>query len=418
MIDDASKYYSLSGDIPVGGPSTWHITDWDQRRVVSVTMDGEQDDDNAAIQHFRRYSSQLPLNVYRIHLSDAGEIISMYTDVENDRTCCVHYPLLSEISVPEGVLTVRRDELEELDRLGPDADLVSYPPCSGTSATRVVFKYYFLWQYAHMSWKEMNLWMRLPRHPNIVPFDKIVLDELEGRVVGFTNSYIPGGSLEENKSRVFKLEWLKQLIDVVDLLNLRYGIVHQDIAPRNLLVDGSTDSIKLFDFNYAARINRSPLPQGESYVEHRNDVKGVIFTTYELITQNYNLRRVPHEKQNLKDLTIEWIKHPEVKLDHSVASYQLMLQEWQERRAGNLHGAHAGAAPEAIDWPSRPKPPLKTISLGTRNGQPSYVTVENWDERRQDIRDRGDKVLNWERPPQRLLDSGTRVLSSGRVLEC
>lgn len=82
-----------------------------------------------------------------------------------------------------------------------------------------------------MAWKEMNLWMRLPRHPNIVPFDKIVLDELEGRVVGFTSSYVPGGNLEENKSRVFKLKWLKQLIEVVDLLNLRHGIVHQDIAP-------------------------------------------------------------------------------------------------------------------------------------------------------------------------------------------
>ncbi|KAI0911864.1 kinase-like domain-containing protein [Ustulina deusta] len=417
MIDDDSKYFSLSGDIPIGGPSTWHVIDWDQRRVVSVTMDGEQDDEGIAIEHFSRHSSQLSPNVYRIYISNTGEVISTYTDPENDQTCCVHYPLLSEISVPQGIPTVRRDELEELERLGPDADLVSYPPCSGASATKVVFKYHFLWQYSHMAWKEMNLWMRLPRHPNIVPFDKIVLDELEGRVVGFTSSYVPGGNLEENKSRVFKLKWLKQLIEVVNLLNLRYGIVHQDIAPRNLLVDDSTDSIKLFDFNFAARISRFPLPEGESYVEDRNDVKGVIFTTYELITQDHSLRSVPHEEQNLEDLTIEWVKHPGVKLDHPVASYQLVLQEWQELRAGNLHDVYTGDAPEAIDWPSRPQPPQKTISLKDANGQPFYLTVDDWHERRQDVRARGGKVLNWERPPQRILHNGTRVLSSGEVLK-
>lgn len=102
------------------------------------------------------------------------------------------------------------------------------------------------------------------------------------------------------------------------------------------------DSIKLFDFNFAARIRPFSLPEGESYVEDRDDVKGVIFTTYELIAQDYSLRSVPHEEQNLKDLTIEWVKHPGVKLDHPVASYQLVLQEWQERRAGNLYDVHAG----------------------------------------------------------------------------
>ncbi|KAI1864980.1 uncharacterized protein JN550_008526 [Neoarthrinium moseri] len=375
MIEDEFKYFCLSGDIPVGESSTWHVTDWDQRRVVSVTMDGEQDDDSIAIKHYSRYSSQLSRDIYRIHVSHTGEIISTYTDPENDPTCCVHYPFRHEVFLPEGIQTVRRDELEELDRLGPDVDLVAYPPCLGGSAKKVVFKYYFLWQYAQWSWKEMNLWMRLPRHPNIVPFDRVVVDELEGRVVGFTNIYVPGGSLQQNQSRVFRLEWLQQLIRVVDELNLRYGIAHQDIAPRNLVVDESTDSIMLFDFNFAARIHR-PSP-GE-----------------------------------------EWVKHPGVKLNHPVASYQLILQEWRERRAGALYAAHPGDVPEAIDWPSMPKPPQKTETFMDAHGQASYMTVEDWDESRQDVRDRGGKVLNWERPPQRLLDSGTRVLSTGEVINC
>lgn len=103
----------------------------------------------------------------------------------------------------------------------------------------------------------MNMWMRLPRHPNIVPFDRVVIDQPEGRVVGFTNHYVSGGTLEENKPRAFKLKWLQQLIEVVDLLKLEYGVAHQDIALRNLVVDESTDRIMLFDFNFAARVKYS-----------------------------------------------------------------------------------------------------------------------------------------------------------------
>lgn len=137
MIDADYKYFCLSGDIPVGGPSTWHVTDWDQRRVVSVTMDGEQDDDNLAIEHFSRHSDQLPPEVYRIYVSHTGEIISTYTDAIDDPTHCVHYPSLQDALLPDGIQTVRRDELEELDRLGPDVDLVAYPPCAGESAKKV-----------------------------------------------------------------------------------------------------------------------------------------------------------------------------------------------------------------------------------------------------------------------------------------
>lgn len=135
----------------------------------------------------------------------------------------------------------------------------------------------------------MNLWMRLLRHANIVSFDRVVVDELEGRVIGFTTDYVPGGTLEENGSRVFQLAWLRQLIRVVDKLNLEYGIAHQDIAPRNLLVNERTNSIMLLDFNFAARINQPP-SEGERYQEERNDVKGVIFTVYEIITRDDSLR--------------------------------------------------------------------------------------------------------------------------------
>jgi hypothetical protein len=136
MIDHDSKYFSLSGDIPVGGPSTWHVTDWDQRRVISVTMDGEQDDDELAIEHFRRHGSELSPEVLRVYMSHTGDIISKFTNVENDQNYCVHYPSLQDTYLPEGIETVRRDMLEELERLGPDVDLVSCPPCQESPSSK------------------------------------------------------------------------------------------------------------------------------------------------------------------------------------------------------------------------------------------------------------------------------------------
>jgi serine/threonine protein kinase len=432
MIHEESKYFCLSGDIRIGGPSTWHVVDWDQRRVVSVTMDGEQDDDDLAIQHYRRLSNQISPDTYRVYVSESGEIISSYTDANNDMNYYIHYPSLQDASLPEGIKTVRRNELQELDRLGPDVDLVAYPSCAGESAKKVyqllenrfhkdktnneqaVFKYYFMWQYAKASWKEMNLWMRLPRHPNIVPFDRVVIDELEGGVVGFTNIYVPGGNLEENKSRVFKLKWLRQLIEVADELNLVYGISHQDIAPRNLVVDEVTDSIMLFDFNFAARINHPP-EEGEAYVEARNDVKGVVFTAFEIITRNNSVRSVSHEDQNLDDLGSEWVKHPDVMLDAPIESYQTLLQEWHKRRAEHVYPPKDV---RSIDWPSMPKPPQKSVLVRKMNGESSNIMMDTFFERRQDAWARGEQVVSWERPPQRVLDGGTRVLSTGEIITC
>ncbi|EWG45129.1 hypothetical protein FVEG_06050 [Fusarium verticillioides 7600] len=88
----------------------------------------------------------------------------------------------------------------------------------------------------------------------------------------------------------------------------------------------------LFDFNFAARIECPSPGEGESYVKDQNDAKGVIFTTQEIITQDDNLRSIPHEDQNLGNLGSKWVKHLEIKLDYSVESYQLMLKEWRERR--------------------------------------------------------------------------------------
>lgn len=395
-----------------GGPSTWYILDWDQRRIIAVTMDEEQESEDVAIQHLKKHIDALGPDVYAIYLSQDGELASVSTNPEDDEATCVYYPPLQAIQRPDHVKTVLRSELLELDRFSPNVDLVSYTPCANATDTKAVFKYYFVFQFLHKLWHEMNLWIRLPPHPNIVPFDRIVLDELHGRVVGFTSLYIPGGTISENKSRPFRLEWLRQLTCVIDDLNLKYGIIHQDVAARNLLVNPKTDALMLFDFNYSGQIG------GIGYAEDRDDVKGVVFTIYEIITRDTHFRDLPYDQQNPADVEglEEWVQHPDVTLDHSVSEYRSLLGEWVKKRREGKQVAIYTQAPEYIDWPDFPEPPAKEQIFSDGCGNSTIVTgVVMYDIRRNE-REKDIPVLNWERLAQSKLKNRNRVFANGQLV--
>lgn len=242
-------------------------------------------------------------------MSQDGQLLSTSNDPTKDETFCTYYQGLEYVPVPANVEITHRSDLVEVERLGPNVDLMCYSSRSIETQKRetemVVFKYYFLQQFMFNRWDELQIWMRLPLHPNIAPFDRLVVDKLEGRdvLVGFTSRFIPGGTLEADSTRVFKLKWLRQLLHVIDDLNLNYGIQHQDVAPRNLLVDHETDNLVIFDFNCAVRIGYPHrIDSYARYWDQRNDVKGAIFTLYEIITRDEHFREVSWENQNAEDV--------------------------------------------------------------------------------------------------------------------
>ncbi|UZP37815.1 hypothetical protein NXS19_005631 [Fusarium pseudograminearum] len=384
--------------------------DWDQRRLVSVTMDEELESADPAVEHLSKHIDDLELDVFEIHVSSQGDLISTSTDPEDDNTFCPFYAPLEAIEKPGDIQVVPRSKLQELDRLGPLVDLVTDLQTSKPSE-KLVFKYYFVYQRMSRVWNEMNLWMRLPKHPNIVSFDKIVIDELEGRCVGFTTKYIAGGTLDENRSRVFKLKWLLQLIAIIDELNLNLGIAHQDVALRNLLIDDPTDSLMIFDFNFSARIGDL------GYSQARNDVDGVLFTVYELITGDYELRSVEHEQQKVSDIEgIEWTKHPDVQLDHPVAEFRKVLDQWSsERRKDSNRINTFKDAPNYIEWPTMPQPPPSEVVINYTTGPVKEPKVL-WSTERRDMLAQGKVVLNWQRPAQIKLTPEDRILETGEYI--
>ncbi|CAI7651185.1 unnamed protein product [Penicillium viridicatum] len=236
-----------------------------------------------------------------------------------------------------------------------------------------------------MAWDELNILKSLPPHPNIVPFDRVVLEE-ESRVIGFTTKYIPGGTLA-NSNVTFQFEWLQQLTRLVDFLNLDYGIMHQDIAPRNLLIDPSTHKIILFDFDRDA-FGEKNLQDG------RDDVSSVVFTLYELITNDTSFS--------------EWTSHRE--LDSEVSKFRKFLDEWVATRRSDVDGDMKRYlnAPNRLTLLDLPTAPEYTVpfEMGTRDGKPVWRTGRR---SRNTAMNLGQYCFRWERSPQsRLLNNAKR----------
>ena len=232
----------------------------------------------------------------------------------------------------------------------------------------------------------------LPPHLNLLLLDRIVLEDIESRVIGFTTKYIPGGTLEILKVP-FKFEWLQKLTQVVDFLNLELGIMHQDIAPRNLLIDPDTNKLVLFDFNFAARGK-------DGLLDGRDDVSSVIFTLYELITNDTHFTTIPPWDRNI-DMVQSISDWPCVReLDSDISVFRNFLNEWAAKRKYGKDLEQYLSAPNQPTWPDLPTPSEYNVPYEiakTLGGEPDMVTgVRTW----RVAMKLGQYCFHWERPPQ------------------
>ncbi|OAL65843.1 hypothetical protein A7C99_2944 [Trichophyton rubrum] len=133
-----------------------------------------------------------------------------------------------------------RSDLKEVDRLDIATDLVEYS--RGNTIKQAVFKYTLIQTRVENVWRELHILKALRGNKRYVPFDRIVLDEVTHNILGLTTGYIAGGTLEHYRG-TFYFRWLKQLTDAVDELNFRYGLMHQDLAPRNILIDPASQEL-------------------------------------------------------------------------------------------------------------------------------------------------------------------------------
>lgn len=414
------------------GPTIWHTIDWDQRRYISTSVpgyvdtsdDGEEAEERVT-QTLAALVEQLDNDVNLVNFSADGDFISASSD-ERDDTAAV--PLYCPVNmIPEPYRTgrvVSRADLVEVDRLSQCVDLVTYRSQPGS---RAVFKYQFHHDQALRNWHELNCWMRLSGHPNIVPLECLVTDyqDVPGHganvevVVGFTSVFVPGKTLHENPSRLFKFKYLEQIIQVVDDLNLRFGIVHQDIAPRNLLIDPVMDTLQLFDFSCSGKLGWEGAA-GQRLFANRGsfeiDLKGVVATVYEVITRDTNLAEqilLGADIPAIEDR--EWAKHPGVSLDEDVVRYRQAIRDWLRRRnqPENLI-THYSQAATPLEWPQpwRPEIPLLDEGGNPLGGGAHPASCVS----RTALKALGLRFVEWERPAHDRIPDGFRVLGDGTLV--
>lgn len=121
-----------------------------------------------------------------------------------------------------------------------------------------------------------------------------------------------------------------------------------------------------------------------------------------------------HEKQNVSDIEgIDWIKHPNVQLDHPVAEFRRVLDQWSTERRKDANRINIYKdAPNYIDWPEIPQPPPSEVVINYTTG-PVTKSKILWSWERRDLLEQGKTVLNWQRPAQTKLKPGDRILETG-----
>lgn len=163
MIPD--KFWSPEGFLIPGGPHSWLVIDWDQRRWYRVTGPAETlPDYEDATDYVARYVDQLSPDVYSLELSANGELIETSS---YDPTIEIRYPPYTGSIDGENAEIVHKANLMEVERWGVGSDLVAYD--AGNSTKKLVaFKYTIIQQRVDNIWDELHILKALRGHDAFV----------------------------------------------------------------------------------------------------------------------------------------------------------------------------------------------------------------------------------------------------------
>lgn len=379
-----------------GGPNEyacyifWVI---DQRRSITVRgIDEVLPDVTVAAEVARRCVDELLPDDVMLRLSDDGKTITSSNNIEDDFGRFFLYPPWNDQPDDVKLETINRSELREEKRMYSLADIVSH--VNGDDPKHLaVFKIAVYESQVRWTWNEAHIMRGLKGHLSIIPFEKFVVDDAENRLVGWTSSFIPGGTLEDNHVHTdFRLSWLTQITQIVDDINLKYGIMHRDIAARNFLIDPQMKRLLLFDCNNGIQIGNNPVKN--PHFDGPPDVDGVIFTIYELLTFDKSFRDSKvfyrHEVSPIEQMK-DWAVKAKLEPGLDVATIRRHLDRWVDERRTRRSIKHCTEATHPISLPTLPE----TVEPQWQDEDGETHSIA-WQGK---AREHGVHFVSWLRPP-------------------
>jgi hypothetical protein len=377
-----------------GGSGTYLFWILDQRRYFAVRGSDEVlTSFEYALDILNQCADDLLPSDIMVEVSDDEKWLTMSNKDSDDQGRFFRYPRFDVQEDDVRLDIVKRSDLQEENRMYWLADIVSYVNCD-TPSHRAVFKIAVHSSQLHMMWKDAHIARALKGHPSIVPFEKFVVDDTENRLVGWTSTFIPGGTLEDNHSSTyFRLSWLTQMTEIIDDLNLKYGIMHRDIAARNFLIDPQTKRLLLFDFNNGMQIGD---PSQNPKFVGPPDVDGVIFTIYELLTHDKSFREGQvywqHDVTPIEEMA-KWPVKAELEPGLDVTTIRRHLSQWVERRRTERTTEHFAKASHAVVLPKFPEELDRPMYFDEEESQMQRVRSQG------EARMAGVYYVDWKRPP-------------------
>ncbi|KAJ5179216.1 hypothetical protein N7492_002426 [Penicillium capsulatum] len=147
MIDPGDRFFSEGQGYfgPRDNPTTethCNVWDWDQLRMVKVKGTAKlfPPEVETEILVFAQFADLLSPEIHAITVNDDGLLTGVSTDPEEDNTMFTGYLSFSNVESLADCRTIQYFKLQEIDRLGPGVDLLSYEVESG-NPHKVVFKF-------------------------------------------------------------------------------------------------------------------------------------------------------------------------------------------------------------------------------------------------------------------------------------
>lgn len=328
-----------------------------------------------------------------IKVSDDGEWLSFSNKDKDDHGRFFQYPRFDDQPDDIKVNIVKRSDLREEKRMYWLADIVSYINENDTGHL-AVFKIAVHHSQLGMMWNEAHVMRALRGHPSIFSFENFVVDDTDHRLVGWTSKFIPGGTLDDNHSfTYFRLSWLIQMTELIDNINLKYGIMHRDIAARNFLIDPQTQRLLLFDFNNCMQIG--DLSKNSDYYGPP-DVDGVIFTVYELLTFDKSFRNCKayweHEVSLIEEM-VEWPLRATLEPGLDISTIRRHMNMWVNERRTLRSIKHFSEATDPISLPRMPEEADRPMYFDEEDQRMEKVCTQGH------ARMGGVHYVDWMRPP-------------------